>query len=118
MRISAAYARQKAHDAPALVASLRRLRWWELSLALLPFLLAISQLGYLASKPFHAVFGIVLGLLVGAVGFAVNVQIAQKKWGVLPKVATMVAVLVGCFLGVEAIATILGAILPTGFFDR
>ena len=63
-------------------------------------------------------FGIVLGLLVGAVGFAVNVQIAQKEWGVLPKVATMVAVLVGCFLAVEAIATILGAVLPAGFFDR
>jgi hypothetical protein len=113
-----AYARQKAHDALALVASLRRLRWWELLLALLPFLLAISQVGYLASKPFHAVFGIVLGLLVGTVGFVVNVQIAQKEWGVLPRVAGMIGVLIGCFLAVEAIATILGAILPAGFFDR
>ena len=101
-----------------LVASLRRLRWWELSLALLPFLLAISQLGYLATKPFHAVFGIVLGLLVGAVGFTVNVQIAHKERGVLPKVAAMIAVLVGCFVAVEAIAMVLGAILPAGFFDR
>jgi hypothetical protein len=100
------------------LANLRRLRWWELVLALLPYLLAVSQLGYLASKPFHAVFGIVLGMVVGTVGFGVNLQIAHRGWGVLPKVAAMLGVLVACFVAVEAIAAILGLMLPAGFFDR
>jgi hypothetical protein len=37
---------------------------------------------------------------------------------VLPEVAAMVMVLLGCFVAVEVIALVLNAILPTGFFDR
>jgi len=98
--------------------SLQRLRWWELVLAALPFLLAVSQVGYLASKPFHAVFGIVLGLVVGAAGFWLNIQLAHRRWRMLLEIAAMLIVLVGCFVAVEAIALILSAILPAGFFDR
>lgn len=94
------------------------LRWWQLTLALLPFLLAVSQLGYLASKPIHAIFGIVLGLVVGTAGFWLNVRLAHRHWRVLPEVAAMVMVLLGCFVAVEAIALALNAILPAGFFDR
>jgi hypothetical protein len=96
----------------------QRLRWWELVLAAMPFLLAVSQVGYLASKPFHAVFGIVLGLVVGTAGFWVNVQMAHKRWRALIEIAAMLVVLVVCFVAVEAIALILNAILPAGFFDR
>jgi hypothetical protein len=98
--------------------SLGGLRWWERVLALLPFLLAVSQVGYVASKPFHAIFGIVLGLLVGAGGLLLNIQIAQRQWRVALEVAAMVLVLLGSFVAVEAIAAILNAILPAGFFDR
>jgi hypothetical protein len=101
-----------------LLAGLRRLRWWELALSVLPFLLALSQVGYFASKPFHATFGVFLGLLIGTGGFSLNMRIAQRHWGVLVEVAAMLAVLVGCFVAIELIALILGAILPTGFFDR
>ena len=87
-------------------------------MALLPFLLAVSQLGYLASKPFHAVFGIVLGLLVGTAGFWVNLQLAGQRWGTLAKVGAMLGVLVGCFIAVEAIGGLLSALAPAGFFDR
>ena len=100
------------------VASLRRLRWWELTLAVLPFLLAVSQLGYFATKPFHATFGVVLGLLVGGAGFVLNVKLAQRRWRVVLKVAAMLAVVGGCFVAVESIALTLGAVLPAGFFDR
>ena len=98
--------------------SLQRLRWWELVLAALPLLLAVSQVGYLASKPFHAVFGIVLGLVVGAAGFWLNIQLAHRRWRMLLEIAAMLMVLVGCFVAVEAIALILNAILPAGFFNR
>jgi hypothetical protein len=98
--------------------SLQRLRWWELVLAALPLLLAVSQVGYLANKPFHAVFGIVLGLVVGSAGFWVNIQLAHRRWRLLLEIAVMLMVLVGCFVAVEAIALILNAILPAGFFDR
>jgi NhaP-type Na+/H+ or K+/H+ antiporter len=101
-----------------LLSLFRRLRWWELALALLPFLLGVSQVGYLTTKPFHAIFGIVLGLAVGAVGFWLNIQLTQKQWRVLLEVAAMVAVLVACFVAVEAIALILNSILPAGYFDR
>jgi hypothetical protein len=101
-----------------LAASLRRFRGWELTLAVLPFLLAVSQVGYFATKPFHATFGVILGLVVGSVGFALNVKFAQRRWGVLLKVGAMLAVLVGCFVAVETIALILGVVLPAGFFDR
>jgi hypothetical protein len=94
------------------------LRWWEFAVAALPFLLAVSQLGYLASKPFHAAFGIVLGLLVGTAGFWLNMQLAHRGWRTLLEVAAMLIVLVGCFVAVEAIALILNAVLPAGFFDR
>ena len=87
-------------------------------LAALPFLLAVSQVGYLASKPFHAVFGIVLGLVVGTAGFWVNVQMAHRRWRALIEIAAMLVVLVVCFVAVEAIALILNAMLPAGFFDR
>lgn len=103
---------------PRLRASLRRLRWWELALALLPFLLALSQVGYFASKPFHAIFGVVLGLVAGTAAFSLNVQLAQRRWSVLPEVAAMLMVLVGCFVAIEVIALILTAVLPAGFFDR
>jgi hypothetical protein len=101
-----------------LLAGLRRLRWWELAISVLPFLLALSQVGYFASKPFHAAFGVLLGLVVGAGGFSLNIRIAHRRWGVFLEVAAMLAVLVGCFLAIELIALILGAILPAGFFDR
>jgi len=87
-------------------------------LAALPLLLAVSQVGYLASKPFHAVFGIVLGLVVGAAGFWLNIQLVHRRWRMLLEIAAMLMVLVGCFVAVEAIALILNAILPAGFFDR
>jgi hypothetical protein len=99
-------------------AGLGGLRWWELALALLPFLLAVSQLGYATSKPFHAVFGVVLGLAVGTAGFWLNLRLAHRHWRVLPEVGAMVAVFIGCFVAVEAIALILNALLPAGFFDR
>ena len=98
--------------------SLQRLRWWELVLAALPLLLAVSQVGYLANKPFHAVFGIVLGLVVGVAGFWLNIQLVHRRWRMLLEIAAMLMVLVGCFVAVEAIALILNAILPAGFFDR
>jgi hypothetical protein len=100
------------------IGRLRRLRWWELALAVLPFLLAVSQLGYFATKPFHAAFGVVLGLLVGGAGFVLNVRLAQRRWGAVIKVAAMLGVVVGCFVAVESIALALGAVLPAGFFDR
>jgi uncharacterized protein YybS (DUF2232 family) len=100
------------------IGRLRRLRWWELALAVLPFLLALSQVGYFATKPFHATFGVVLGLLVGSAGFALNVTFAQTRWRVLLKVGAMLVVLMGCFVAVETIAVGLGAVLPAGFFDR
>ena len=87
-------------------------------MAALPFLLAVSQLGYLASKPFHAAFGIVLGLVVGTAGFWLNVQLAHRGWRTLLEIAAMLIVVVGCFVAVEAIALILNALLPAGFFDR
>jgi uncharacterized protein YybS (DUF2232 family) len=101
-----------------LLASLRRLRWWELALSVLPFLLALSQVGYFASKPFHATFGVVMGLVVGTGGFGLNVMITQRRWRQLPEAGAMLAVLVGCFVVVELIAVVLGAVLPAGFFDR
>ena len=78
----------------------------------------MSQVGYLASKPFHAVFGIVLGLVVGAAGFWLNIQLAHRRWRMRLEIAAMLMVLVGCFVAVEGIALILNAILPAGFFDR
>jgi hypothetical protein len=101
-----------------LLAGLRRLRWWELTLSVLPFLLALSQVGYFPGKPFHAIFGVVLGLVVGSAGFSLNIKIAQRGWGVLTEVGAMLAVLVGCFVVIELIALILVAVLPAGFFDR
>ena len=101
-----------------MLASLRRMRWWELALSVLPFLLALSQVGYFASQPFHATFGVVLGLLVGGAGFSLNLKIAQRDWGALLEVAAMLAVVVGCFVVIESIAFILVAVLPAGFFDR
>ena len=101
-----------------LLTSLRRLRWWELILAVLPFLLALSQVGYFGSKPFHATFGVVFGLLVGSAGFILNIKIAQRRWGVVPEIAAMLAVVVGCFVAIELISMILVAVLPAGFFDR
>lgn len=101
-----------------LFAGVRRLRWWELTLAVLPFLLGVSQVGYLTTKPFHAIFGIVLGLAVGSAGFWLNVQLAQRHWRALLEVAAMLMVVVGSFVAVEAIALALNAILPAGFFDR
>jgi uncharacterized membrane protein len=103
---------------PQFFAGLRQLRWWELALAVLPFLLAVSQVGYFASKPFHATFGVVLGLVVGSAGFGLNVKLAQRRWGVALEVGAMLGVLVGCFVIVETIALVLGAVLPAGFFDR
>jgi hypothetical protein len=94
------------------------LLWWELALAVLPFLLLLSQAGYFASKPFHATFGVVLGLIVGFAGFSLNINLAQRRWGVLPKVTAMLAVLVGSFVVIETIALVLVAVLPGGFFDR
>jgi NhaP-type Na+/H+ or K+/H+ antiporter len=94
------------------------LHWWEFALAALPLFLAVSQVGYLASKPFHAAFGIVLGLVVGTAGFWLNVQLAHRPWRRLLEIAAMLIVLVGCFVVVEAIAFILNAMLPAGFFDR
>ena len=87
-------------------------------LAALPFLLAVSQVGYLANKPFHAVFGIVLGLVVGSAGFWVNIELAHRRWRALIDIAAMLVVLVLCFLAVEGIAWLLNAMLPAGFFDR
>ena len=101
-----------------MLTSIRRLRWWELILAVLPFLLALSQVGYFGSKPFHATFGVVFGLVVGSAGFALNMKLAQRRWGVLREVAAMLAVVVGCFVVIELISMILVAVLPTGFFDR
>lgn len=94
------------------------MRWWELALSVLPLLLALSQVGYFGSQPFHATFGVVLGLLVGGAGVSLNMKIAQRDWGVLREVAAMLAVVVGCFLVIEGIALVLVAILPAGFFDR
>lgn len=87
-------------------------------LAALPLLLAVSQVGYLASKPFHAVFGIVLGLVVGFAGFWVNVHLAHRRWRALIEIAAMLVVLVVCFVAIESIALVLNASLPAGFFDR
>jgi hypothetical protein len=101
-----------------LVASLRRLHWWELALAALPFVLAISQVGYFATKPFHATFGVILGLVVGTAGCAVNIKVAQRGWSVPLEVAAMIVVLLVCFVAVEAVALLLGVLLPVGFFDR
>jgi hypothetical protein len=56
-------------------------------LSVLPFLLVLSQVGYFASKPFQATFGVVLGLVVGSGGFTLNMKIAQKRWRVLLEVA-------------------------------
>jgi hypothetical protein len=100
------------------LASLRLLRWWQLVLSALPFLLPLSQAGYFGSENFHAAFGVVLGLVVAVGGFTVNMKVAERRWPVLAQVAAMLGVLVGCFVVIELIALILTAALPAHFFDR
>lgn len=94
------------------------MHWWERVLVLLPFLLALSQVGYFGSKPFHALFGVALGLAIGAIAFYCNLNIARRRWRAPLEVAAMLAVPIGGFVSVVVIGLTLNAILPAGFFDR
>ena len=85
---------------------------WQVGVAFLPLLLALGQLGYLISRPIHALVGVVLGAAAGLAG-----SCSTSGWlagaGQGARLAlVMIGTLVLCFVVVELIGAALGALYP------
>ena len=85
---------------------------WQVAIAFLPLLLALGQLGYLSSQPIHALVGVVIGGVVGAAGVVLNLRLVHRSWSGAKLALAMIGTLVLCFVVVELIGTILGALYP------
>ena len=85
---------------------------WQLAVSLLPLLLTLGQLGYLSSRPIHALVGVVLGGIVGAAGVVLNLRLVHGTWSGARLALALIGTLVLCFVVVELIGATLGALFP------
>ena len=83
-----------------------------MAVAYLPLLLALGQLGYLRSRPIHALVGVVLGGVVGAAGVVLNLRLIHGTWSGARLALAMIGTLVLCFVVAELIGAALGAVYP------